>query len=772
MGKTNLTFLFTLLSIIGYSQVITPFSIRYQTTQKGGIVYLANAAVSCAANPTTVGGSCQTGSVAVPPSGTYRNNDFNAAYVDIDGNSTTFQSSSDSLALSNCSSISFAGLYWGAIGGATQGNANVKLRVNNGSYQTIVADQKFVNTTGYNSYHNFKNITSIVQAAGTNARFTVADIPTSGIGSSNVWGSWNIVVVYKNELMNMRQLTVFDGLVNVSGTTTVNVPLSGFLTPPTGPITFEIGNYTHDGDRSSTGDQLLFNGGSGFLNISDALNPTSDVMNSTVSRNGILTPFRLPNLNNTVGLDADIFSPNNSTKNYIGNAVSSATLRVTSGGEIYLTQMLTTAIDVYEPDLRVDKKVFDRFGNNAFNQIVAPGDTVTYRLTIYNLGSDTSTNSFVTDSLTELSNFVPNSIRYTYGPFTGSKTDVVLDDQAEYNGASKKLMFRIGLGANSSTGGKVANSSTGADSTVITYKATATRDCFLLKCDNKMENRAFSSQTGLISGNTFVKGSNPAAFDINGCPISGSTDTYINISSVSCSYPSDTAISVCSNNLPTFTSIYTRQGYTTFQNSAFITVTSPTSTGTYYAIRTAYTGCTDTVVLNVTVTTPNAGVNQTVCRNATATMAATGIGTWVAQAGNPASAVITTPNSPTTTITSLTVAGTYNFIYTTNGCADTASVIVKSTSTSTTNVSICPSALPYSWNGSRNAAGTYTFTTTNSQGCDSVATLNLTVKTNTTSTTNVSICPSQLPYSWNGSRSAAGTYTFTTTNSQGCDSVA
>jgi hypothetical protein len=124
---------------------------------------------------------------------------------------------------------------------------------------------------------------------------------------------------------------------------------------------------------------------------------------------------------------------------------------------------------------------------------------------------------------------------------------------------------------------------------------------------------------------------------------------------------------------------------------------------------------------------------------------------------------------------SRTVAGTYTFTtINSQGCDSTATLnlSVKTNTTSTTNVSICPSQLPYSWNGSRPAAGTYTFTTTNSQGCDSVATLNLTVKTNTTSTTNVSICPSALPYSWNGSRTLAGTYTFTTTNSQGCDSVA
>jgi PKD repeat protein len=53
------------------------------------------------------------------------------------------------------------------------------------------------------------------------------------------------------------------------------------------------------------------------------------------------------------------------------------------------------------------------------------------------------------------------------------------------------------------------------------------------------------------------------------------------------------------------------------------------------------------------------------------------------------------------------------------------------TTLSTTNAAICSNRLPYSWNGSRTSAGTYTFISTNSQGCDSTATLNLTVNDST-----------------------------------------
>jgi hypothetical protein len=44
------------------------------------------------------------------------------------------------------------------------------------------------------------------------------------------------------------------------------------------------------------------------------------------------------------------------------------------------------------------------------------------------------------------------------------------------------------------------------------------------------------------------------------------------------------------------------------------------------------------------------------------------------------------------------------------------------------------------------------FRTPNAAGCDSVATLNLNVNTTTTSIYDVTICPAQLPYNWNGIR--------------------
>jgi hypothetical protein len=58
-------------------------------------------------------------------------------------------------------------------------------------------------------------------------------------------------------------------------------------------------------------------------------------------------------------------------------------------------------------------------------------------------------------------------------------------------------------------------------------------------------------------------------------------------------------------------------------------------------------------------------------------------------------------------------------------------------------------------------------------GCDSVATLVLTVNPVVTSTTNTTICSSALPYTWNGINiTTAGTYKDTLVSATGCDSCA
>ena len=62
--------------------------------------------------------------VNVPYNGNFGNNNWIREYVDIDGDNTTFSSSSSTLATPDCSQIYYAGLYWA-------GNYDVERRTPN-----------------------------------------------------------------------------------------------------------------------------------------------------------------------------------------------------------------------------------------------------------------------------------------------------------------------------------------------------------------------------------------------------------------------------------------------------------------------------------------------------------------------------------------------------------------------------------------------------------------------------------------------------------------
>ena len=100
----------------------------------------------------------------------------------------------------------------------------------------------------------------------------------------------------------------------------------------------------------------------------------------------------------------------------------------------------------------------------------------------------------------------------------------------------------------------------------------------------------------------------------------------------------------------------------------------------------------------------------------------------------------------------------------------TLHLTLKDVSTGEDYMSVCPSELPYTWQGvTFIGAADSIITLTNALGCDSVVTLHLTLKATSATEETAVDCDS---YEWNGQTyTASGDYTFTTTNALGCDSV-
>ena len=506
------------------SQIVYPFNIRHQVNQKGGIVMLSNVALTCNGNNS----NCAVYQAQYPPNGNHnQDGGITMGYVDVDTDASTWMSSSDSLNLDDCSQVTWAGLYWSArITTNTTNYATrntVRIKRNNGLYQTLSADQildvqNIQGNPGFNmrSYYCFKDVTSIIQAANGHGRFSIANI-VSQTGSENLFGAWSIIVVYKNQLESMRNLTVFDGMAYVSNNNNLDIPISGFVTPQVGPVSFELGVVAFEGDRSIAGDRLQFNGNGTFLNVPDPLRSPTDFFNSTLTYDGALTPYRKPNYNNTLGFDTGIFLPDNTTQSYIGNNATTATVRVATSQDAIIPRVITSAIDIYEPDLRATVYINDLNGAPA-----QPNDILEYTVVAKNIGSDISLNTYLVDTLDIRTNYIPNTISYLNGPFVGAKTDAIADDQAEYDPVSRTIKARVSAGADALQGGSMINSSTGIDSAVVRFRVKVVDDCVLLSCDSTLENKAYLFGTGVISGNTFNNGGASDYYDANGCPTSSS----------------------------------------------------------------------------------------------------------------------------------------------------------------------------------------------------------------------------------------------------------
>ncbi|MFT5822079.1 MAG: putative repeat protein (TIGR01451 family), partial [Crocinitomix sp.] len=667
------TFFYT---VSAYSQTVTPFSLRYSTSAKGSIDFVSNAILQC--DGTGGGGAnCADLDAQLPPTfaSWSQNNDHVAEFIDIDGDPSTFSSSSDSLDLGGCSTIAFAGIYWGGRADDDDleflNRGDIRIDANGDGYTDVSADLVIdagaAEGLGNRVYYCFADITDLIASNPIQSLYTVADVYSRLGGGANRWGGWNIVVVYENDLLPMRNLNVFDGLVNVNNSgTEVEVGISGFLTPPSGPVTFEVGVYGYDGDRGFVGDSLLFDGGSGYVAISDALNPANDIFNFSQSTAGVVSNSQEPLRHNNISIDADIFEPDNAAFAYIGNSASSADVKVTTSNETVQVQVITLAIDVYEPDVRAGVRVEDLNGG-----LLEPGDTLKYTVVGSNVGSDPSIDTYLTDTLANNIEYVPETIEITFGPNSGTKTDAIGDDQAFYDATGHFIRVNIGDLADDAIGGEVENSPSGADSTVFTFCAVAIDDCVHLTCDNIVENQAYIFGTGEVSGNDFSNESNPGIFDADGCPLDGTTSVVIDITD--CVLPNDTTVASFCDGVDFADFPYDEFGYDYFDD-VFAPVTEADGAGTYYAIREAYVGCADTVEITITdyfdePTASNAGPDQTACLSpGTATLAGNnpgvGTGLWTVTVGG---ATVTTPTAFNSGVTGLTI-GTNTFVWTiTNG---------------------------------------------------------------------------------------------------------
>jgi len=505
-----LTVLFLGLQV--YAQNFVPFTPRYDQDLKGDIVLIGNNILGPNNSPFN--------------NNTVYNHNVNMQYIDIDGDPTTFSSSSADLEIPNpnCYVIRYAGLYWGSVTSGNEPITNIKFKGPTGGYNditgTLIFDAGGTSVDGGDSfpYACYADVTSIVTALGPNlGTYTVANVssalgqtstfnPYNGTGYSS---GWSLFIVYEDPTLPGKSITSFDGFsaISVPGNNpNLDIPISGFRTVPApAPVRANFAFATLEGDKPITGDRLKING----TNLSAIDRPVNNFFNSSVTQLSALpVNNRNPNSTNTLGFDTGVMNVPNPGNTVIANDATSATVRLETSGDTYFQYFFAFAVEIIEPDIVLTKIVEDEFGNDIGNQVVDLGQDLNYVIGFQNVGNDNATNFTIRDIL-------PINIIFNY------PTDLVLPPGvtvSSYNPVTRELIFAVE--------NYLVEENDPVYEIRIEVQVVDTCQQLADACSNIINNQAFATYQGTLNP-TFIITDDPSYSTNTGCLITPQATNFL-----------------------------------------------------------------------------------------------------------------------------------------------------------------------------------------------------------------------------------------------------
>ena len=416
------------------------FTTRFDANAAGDIKIIGNTLMSCQSSSS---GCAQARAAA---GNKLNNNDWTMQWINDAGGATN--SSSADLTIPAGAPVLFAGLYWSSGDGSSNkgsvpAGANViRFKVPGGNYQNVTASTVYDDSAKEWTYSAFANVTSLVNAhkSGT---YSVADIKGQ-VGDKNLFAGWSLIIAYADSNEPVRALTVFDGLKSVSSSNNVTINVSGFKTPPTGPVRTTLGMVAGEGDLGLTGDQFQLRSPSNvYESLGDTQRPTTNFFNSTITENNGQFTAKSPNFKNQLGYDAGEIDATGK----IANNATSASFKATSTGDIYFPTALTFATELFSPRYDAQKSVTDINGQHAL-----PNDVLQYNLALKNDTTaetgDVSSNTVITDRFPDAATYIPGTLKVNGSPVPDSGGVATISGQ--------NLTVRVGTGADATKGGELA----------------------------------------------------------------------------------------------------------------------------------------------------------------------------------------------------------------------------------------------------------------------------------------------------------------------------
>lgn len=417
-----------------------------------------------------------------------RNNEGQSMkYVDIDGDVNTLNSSMATLDLSNsgensanesCSNVLYAGLYW--TGKSVDNSESFSVTKNSvtknyaknsislkgpgqSSYTTItakvtggVSEIRFPGAAQSGIFIGYQEVTNYVKANGPGA-YTVADIAlVEGINNNPGYsGGWVMIVIYENQAMKSRAVTLFDGYAFVNGQLAGGgefgtIPVSGFTTVGVGPVNMKLGVMAAEGDAGITSgsdylavqklnaNPAVYNS-TNYLTLNHAENTTNNFFNSSIFPIPAIGKSN-PILKNNTGVDFSMFTIPNAGNLVIGNNQTSTNFRFGSTYEVYTIFGFAMSVEAYIPEPQGLISVNTIGGVTPTAPLTAvPGDEIEYKIDIKNKGSEATKNTIITIP-------VPASALYGVGSMSTSNIHILFTpaNAPYYDSGTNSVIWNVG----------------------------------------------------------------------------------------------------------------------------------------------------------------------------------------------------------------------------------------------------------------------------------------------------------------------------------------
>lgn len=489
----------TTLTLFGadlFAQEFKPFTIRYQETVKGDMLVIGNSILNYGVYPAPAN---------TPYTGAHGSNEnIDLSYIDIDNDSQTFSSSAASIMpdqVVTCTKIRKAYLYWSAVYSneklaPTQSELRkelfkkVKFKTPSATtYQELTGELVYDggdvlsshsdgNAKHQRAYAYVAEVTDLLKQTETSkgtfaGEYIVADLRAAhGIDYRVGYaGGWTLYVVYENPQQSSKHITLFNGFSVVkSAYPNLDIPLQGFQTIPSGPVNAKIAFSSLEGEHKPEDELHIRKLQSADFAVITAPGregdgANSDFFNSKITDiNGENTNKR-PNSTNLFGYDAGILKVGNPSNTILGNNQTNTTLKITTGWDVIYPFMVAFNIEVIEPKIVMEKRVYSVTGTPAdiTGQDVTLGQQLQYQIKFKNIGNDDAKQLKIKDKLNVNLHFddvitnlvLPTGVTYHYKPYNKDDPNnshyiefTIPEDLVKQNSTEHTISFNVKVAEN------------------------------------------------------------------------------------------------------------------------------------------------------------------------------------------------------------------------------------------------------------------------------------------------------------------------------------